>query len=173
MDGRTQYVLDDTDWDDATRLEAVRRGLSFIRDPAKRAETDIAWEPESWPQNVLEAATRLRDHHVPPDTWAGGYLQTGVVTLTDDQDRDDFLTFAPYALDATIWGEDGTLAELADHGWSFVVALTDVEADVFASTLEAGRLVTLKEWHERQPSIRRSLSRWFRGLGGRRSVSDA
>lgn len=163
MKQRTRYVLDRTGWDDPTLLEAVARALTIVREGATSAETDMPWsEFANWPHEVQEAATRLRDRHIRVDQRHQDYLQTGVVDPLDDQDRDDFLTFAPHALDATIWGDDGLLAELADEGTSLVIALTDLQAQTLASAFGPGHLMTLETWAERQPSIRRSLSRWWR-----------
>jgi hypothetical protein len=165
VERRTEYVLDSTGWDDATLHAAAAQALSLLRPVATKAQTDIPWtRPEHWPPDVLEAAERLRDRHVSQDARHKNYMCTDEVDLVDEQDRDDFLTFAPHALDATIWGPEGELAEVSDRGWSLVVSLTASEAEALGRTLEPGRLMTLEEWHSSRPSIRRSVAAWLKRM---------
>lgn len=159
----TEYVLDDEGWDEATRLAATRDALALVAPAATTAETDIPWHRhDHWPTEVTQAAQRLRDRFVREDKRARDYMQTGVKCLTDDQARHDFVTFAPYAYDSTIWADGDILASLADEGTSLVVSLTDEQREGLERAVGLGRVVTLQEWRERHPSALRRLLRRFR-----------
>ena len=161
---RIEYVLDHDGWDEARRLAATRRALMLVAADATDAETDIPWHlHKNWPQSVAEAAERLRDRFVREDKRTDDYMQTGVEPLADEVARGDFLTFVPYAYDATIWADGQVLASLADEGTSLVVALTAEQLDALAGAVGVGRVVTLQAWRHRQPSVLRRLIRRLRG----------
>ena len=155
---RAEYVLDDESWDEATRLAVTRHALALVAPRVTAAETDLPWQlHDSWPAEVASAAERLRVRFVREDGYAQDYLQTGVVHLTDNQTRHDFVIFAPYAYDATLWAEGDILASLADEGTSLVVSLTDEERAELEREAGLGRVVTRQEWRRRHPSALRRL----------------
>jgi hypothetical protein len=165
---RTDYVLDQEGWDESTRIAAIYDVLDVVAPCVTSAETDMPWGiHHTWPPDVALVADRLRGRFVSEQARASDYLQTGVQTLRDDEARSDFMTFAPYALDATFWGDDAVLAELADEGSSLVVALTHEQRDGLELALGSGRVVSLQAWRERHPSAPSALRRLVRRLGRR------
>lgn len=158
---RTEYVLHDDAWDDATRHAATDAALALIAPAATAASTDIPWDRrDSWPREVIKAAQRLDALVAREDAARQTYTQTGIMRLHDDQVRQDFVTFSPYAYDATIWADGEEVVSLADEGTSLVVALTDDQRDALTRVIGAGSLVTLQQWREQHPSaLRRLLQR--------------
>lgn len=157
---RAEYVLFGKGEDEATRLAATGQALAFVAPDATDSQTDIPWHlRDSWPPAIAHAAPRLRAHFVREDKWADDYMRTDIVPLADDVVRSDFVTFAPYAYDATIWAGGEVLATLADEGTSLIVALTDEQRDVLEADGGLGHVVTLTEWRERHPSTLQRLLR--------------
>ena len=116
----------------------------------EQAETDIPWHKRTeWPVEIAGAASLLRARYCQQQE--EDYLQTGVHAV-DEEARNAFTTFAPYAYDCTLWSGERELASVNDEGISFVVALTAQEADGLRDLLGAERLVTLAEWRSRHPS---------------------
>ena len=160
MSLRYDVVIDLTGWDNATRLAAVGSGLALIRDLVTDAETDIPWHlRESWPDDVVAAAHRLRERYVPQAKRSVDYMQTGVQSTTDPADRDAFATFAPFAYDSAFWSNGSTVASVNDEGTSFVLALTAEERQALSVILGAQRVVPLRDWRARHPSALRRLTR--------------
>ncbi|HEX5533999.1 MAG TPA: hypothetical protein VFX33_09695 [Actinomycetales bacterium] len=151
-------ILDGLEATEAGR--AAGAALALVAEEMAWAETDIPWEQrEQWPEQVAEAASRLRNHFVPQAEHGAPYSQTGVRSVADAQIREDFITFAPYAYDATFWGPDHQeVATLADEGQSFVIWLTDHQRGLLAQSLGADRVVSLAEWRRAHPSI---WSQWL------------
>lgn len=130
-----------------------------------RAETDIPWHKhDGWPSEVADAARLLRDRFVREGKRHEEYLQTGVQDV-DGSTRRAFTTFAPFAYDFTLWGEEGELASINDEGDSLVVFLTPAEADELRSTLGHDRVVSLQEWRDRHPGPVTRLLRRLRTRG--------
>ena len=159
-------MLDDAGWDGTSRVAAVQAALNLVAGEVIQAETDIPWGNRgSWPDDVLHAAERLRDQYVPETRRvageAEGYLQTGVAT-TDPDSLQAFITFAPYAFDATFWAEGRTSASLAYEGTSVVVSLTDQEHRKLVHRLGASHVPSLEEWQARHPSALQRLVRRLR-----------
>jgi hypothetical protein len=152
---RVEYlvILDGLEATEAGR--AAGAALALVAEEMAWAETDIPWElREQWPQQVTEAAGRLCNHFVPPAQHGAPYAQTGVRSVADAQIRADFITFAPYAYDATFWGHDHQeVATLADEGTSFVIWLTDRQRERLAQSLGADAVVSLAEWRRTHPSL--------------------
>ena len=160
---RVEYVLDVDGWDVSARLAATRHALALVAPGATAAETDIPWHlHDTWPAEVANAAERLRVRFVREDQHTQDYMRTGIRPLTDSQVRHDFMIFAPYAFDATLWGEAIILASLADEGASLVVSLTEDERDALERAAGLGRVVTLKDMRKRHPSVLRRLLRRYR-----------
>ncbi len=100
---------------------------------------------------------------MPESEKARGYTQTGLQRL-DEQARQDFVTFVPYAYDASLFVGEDDLISLADEGTSLGLSLTDDERNALEKIVGAGRVVTLRERRRRQPS---RLARLVQGLAGR------
>jgi len=158
---RTEYVLDHTGWDQVSRRAATNEAIKLVANTASVAFTDIPWDQQGqWPAEVVAAAARLRDRFVPEVERAATYMQTGFQGLDDEPVRRDFVTFMPYAYDASLLVGEEDLLNAADEGTSLVVSLTDGERDALGRIVGAGRVVTLQEWRERHPStLRRLLKR--------------
>ena len=162
---RTEYVLDHEGWDAVARRAANRDAIELVASTATTAATDIPWDQhDKWPTEVVEAAARLRDRFVSEGERARGYMQTGLQCLHDEQARQDYTTFLPYAYDATLLVGDDDLVNMADEGTSLVVSLSDGERDALERVVGAGRVVTLRQWRKRHPS---TLRRLVQRLAGR------
>ncbi|MFC0627776.1 hypothetical protein [Kribbella deserti] len=165
------FVLDRNGWSHAQNVEACREILSALRHHAGRFECDIPGDPDTpvdeaaptssdeWPDDVRAAARVLRSlpkARIEP----GGYAQTGVQTVDSEEVWAAFVTFAPWAFDAAVWGEDwGTIAHLTDEG-SMSVELDTADQATIAAIVGASRLVPLREWHQRNKRPRRRP--WWR-----------
>ena len=158
--GRVDYVVDGTGLDDPGRVRLCDAALKLVASTAATAETDMPWsQSPHWPPHVLGAATRLRERFVPVAKHDDGYLQTRVQRLADEQTRADFVTFAPYALDASLWSSSGEhLASLADAGESCVVRLSDTDRDALVQQIGAGRVIALAHWRAARPGLVRRLA---------------
>ena len=160
---QAEYVLDDEGWHEAERLAATYQALALVAPDATDAETDIPWyQHDRWPSAVVQAAQRLRDRFVQEGKRSDDYMRTGVEPLVDDLTRSDFVTFAPYAYDATIWAGEEVLASLSDEGTSLVVLLTGEQRLALEGALGPGRVVTVQAWRDRHQSALRRLLRLLR-----------
>lgn len=112
-----------------------------------------------WPADVVEAAIRLCDRFMQERDVH--YTQTGVRSVADRDVREDFITIAPHALDATFWRDDHSeVASLSDEGTSLVVWLTDQQRAVLAEIVGDDRVVSMSDWQLAHSSIwRRWLNR--------------
>lgn len=163
---RTEYLLRLEGLDDAAFSVASRRALTLVASDVASAETDIPWGVrDPWPADVLEAANRLCDQFVQEADRDEHYMQTGVRAVADHQVREDFITVAPYAYDATFWRADNVeVASLADEGSSFVLWLTDQQRAALAELVGVDRVISLSDWRMAHPSIWR---RWLNRLTSR------
>jgi hypothetical protein len=160
--GRQSYVVDRDGWDDAEIVEACRLVLDAVRGSAIKYETDIPIDDADWPEDVAAAAEVLR--RVARRTGRvdkGGYAQTGVVRAGDESWA-AFVTFAPWAYDAGVWGDAGELVSLADEGQSIVVRLDGDQLEAVGRVIGAARLVPEKEWR----AVRKQRRKKRRGSGG-------
>lgn len=153
------YVVDNDGWSRDEVVSVCRSVLTALRRRAAEFECDIPGDPDNssdtgdWPDDVRAAARVLRS--LPKARiQRGGYGQTGVVKDASDQVWQAFVTFAPWAFDATVWADDGTPVHLTDEGTSLVVELEPTEREAIAALVGPDRLVPLPEWRRRQ--------RWFR-----------
>lgn len=151
----------------AALRSASRAALNLVADDMATAETDIPWAMrDTWPPEVAEAAARLRDRFVPEHQHQEPYMQTDVRSTADPAVRDDFITMAPHAYDATFWRSDYTqVASLSDEGTSFAIWLTDHQRDSIAELVGADRVVTLADWRRAHPSFWRMLLDQFKTRG--------
>jgi len=86
------------------------------------------------------------------------YAATGVLRNADTDLWAAFVTFAPYAYDATVWDLDGRrIAELSDEGTAIVVLLTSPQREAVRRIVGPRRLVPLEEWNARHRLARRML----------------
>lgn len=160
---RTEYVIDEDGWDASTTFAAVKQALDVVKPSVTRAETDIPWaRRDEWPSEVTTAALLLRDRYA-RDARNEDYQQTGVHHV-DDEAREAFTAFAPYAYDCTLWGPEGEMAFVNDEGTSLVLFLTQEEGDRLRSLLGPERVFSAAEWRERHPTRLRRL--WRRLQGG-------
>lgn len=141
MAKRTRYVLDGVG-----PVEACRLVLAVTAGDRTGFEVDVPWtEAAHWPAEVEDAARTLATlGRVSPRSEM--YAQTGLVHMPTDAMWAAFDAFAPYAYDASVWGDGVELVSLADCGESVVTFLTEVQADAVRAALGAGRLMPLEEW---------------------------
>jgi hypothetical protein len=161
-DGRVEYLLLSEGLDAARRGVAVHQALTLVAAEMGRAETDIPWSMRNdWPPEVVVAASRLCDRFVPDSKRDDHYMQTGVRSTSDPGVRDDFISVAPHAYDATFWRRDyAEVASLSDEGTSCAIWLTDDQRNILADVVGADRVVRYEDWRRAHPSWwRRHLHR--------------
>ncbi|WP_328991397.1 hypothetical protein OG394_34515 [Kribbella sp. NBC_01245] len=154
------YVVDGDGWSRDEVVSVCRSVLTAVQGRAVEFECDVPGDPGNrsdtgdWPEDVRAAARVLRS--LPSARIErGGYGQTGVVEGASGRVREAFVTFAPWAFDASVWSADaGAPVRLADEGTSLVVELEPSEREVIAGIVGVDRLVPLREWRRRH--------RWFR-----------
>lgn len=164
--GRTEYLLRLEGLDDPALGAASRTALTLVASEMGSAETDIPWATrDRWPAEVLEAASRLCDRFVQEGDRDDLYMQTGVRSVADRQVREDFITFAPHAHDASFRRDNcAEIASLSDEGTSFVIWLTDQQRAALAEVVGADRVISLSDWRRAHPSMWR---RWLNRLASR------
>jgi hypothetical protein len=144
---RVRYILDTVGLTEVERSVACRTALNLVAEEAATFETDIPWSAASaWPTDVREAAEQLQ--HVsrkPPKD--PRHAQTGVLGTEDDVTWRAFVTFAPWAYDATVWSADhADIASLSDEAEGIVLRLTDAQRTALENAACQGRLVPASEW---------------------------
>lgn len=161
--GRTEYVLNLEGLDDPAFRAASRTALTLVASDVASAETDIPWGiRDRWPAKVVEAASRLCGRFVQEGDRDDHYMQTGVRAVAAHQVREDFVTVAPHAYDATFWrGDHAEVASLADEGSSFVIWLSNQQRAALAAVVGAERVISLSDWQLAHPSMWR---RWLNRL---------
>jgi hypothetical protein len=142
------FVIDDEGWSHADMVLACRLILRTVEDDASRCETDIPATRPDWPPDVRAAAGVLlgvaaqRGRAESPS-----YARTGVIEVTHDEVWSAFVTFAPWAYDASVWNAAADhIVSLADEGCSIVVRLTPEQYSAIAAELGQARLVPEVEW---------------------------
>ncbi len=148
---RVRYIFDVDGLTEVELLAACRTALNLIAEEAATFECDIPWSRASdWPADVLEAAEHLqhvsRKPHKDPD-----YGQTGVLRAEDEVTWLAFVTFAPWAYDATVWSaEQIDVASLSDESEGIVLRLTESQRTALENATAKGRLVPAREWKVRR-----------------------
>jgi hypothetical protein len=145
----TAYVIDTAHLSGGERIDACRRVLSVSAEDVTSFETDIPWSAVSeWPTDVRQAAEFLSSLKEPSRGEDASYRRTGEVRAADPRCWKAFVAFAPYAYDASAWGDDGTqIVSLSDAAGAIVAALTPTQAAAVRSALGQDMLVPLKQWH--------------------------
>jgi hypothetical protein len=144
-------VVDADDLARDERVEVCRLVLKATSQDRATFETDIPWsEAPRWPSDVRAAAEILSGLREPAQNENELYRQTGVVAATDARTWEAFLTFAPYAYDASVWDEGADeLVALNDSAEAIVASLTADQADTVGRVIGHGRLVPVKDWRKR------------------------
>jgi hypothetical protein len=143
---RCEFVVDRGTVSDGT---ALRTCLRFVEPRASTFECDLPVESD-YPAEVARAAGTLSDVALRSDRRPPA---TGVLATGDPHVWDAFVTFAPYALDGSVWSGDrsGPIVSFADLGESIVVRLDVEEARSLAELLAPARLVPVEEWQRAVP----------------------
>lgn len=133
-----------------TEIDVCRLALRLLTDTAHVFETDIPLSQEAdWLPAVRAAAHRLSTQSKGRRAENDGYRQTGVISAKDTDDWGAFVTFAPYAYDASVWGVDGTLlASLSDEGTSLGVHLAPHELVDLADSVGHERVIPMGQWRK-------------------------
>jgi hypothetical protein len=128
---------------------ALRACLRFVEGWASTFECDIPEEPSDPPEVAQAAATMRRvarrSGERPP--------ATGVLPADDSLVWNAFVTFAPHALDGSVWssGAGGPVVIFADQGASIVVRVDPDQARRLSDLVAPGQLVPIKEWRRGRP----------------------
>ena len=147
MQSRTEYVVDTTRSSLENRDETIRLLIGLLDEEAAKYECDLPFSRQAdWPLEVREAASLLASLRAPKSQENAHYRQTGVHERSDAEVWGAFVTFAPYAFDASVWDPAGhQVLSLADEGTSVVARLTDAEAEVLSRSRRVP-VVKLKNW---------------------------
>lgn len=151
VEARTFYLLNTDGWSEKQRHEACRAALTAISGEAHKYECDIPFSSSPrWPVDVLRAASCLRDASRKRNR-DPAYVQTGVLANDDPTRWNAFVTFAPWALDASVWTRDyENLAALSDEADSIALELTTDQHQVIAAVVGSERLLTKSENDQRR-----------------------
>ena len=142
------FVIDSDGWGHADMVEACRVILRTVEVGAKWCQTDIPADCEDWPPAVVAAAEVLRQIASRTGRVEGryDYAQTGVIEVAREDVWLAFVTFAPWAYDATVWNAVRVIVSLADEGQSVFVRLTPEQYGVIAAELGQASLIRYREW---------------------------
>lgn len=143
------FILDSDGWGHADVVEACRLILRTVEITANRCETDIPGSGEDWPPDVVSAAEVLRQIAARTGRVEGryDYAATGLIEVARDEIWSAFVTFAPWAYDATVWnGAGDDIVSLADEGQSAFVRLTPEQYEAVAAELGQASLIPYREW---------------------------
>jgi hypothetical protein len=155
MAGQQKFVVDTSGVSLGSEVDVCRFALRLVAEDAKTFEADIPLSRATdWPTSVRKAAERLSRHATGSRDEGEYYKKTGVVSASDHEDWEAFVCFAPYAFDATVWGADRRLVDLADEGTSLVVHLSSVEREQLESFDDALSVVPVTRWRKRKPRRR-------------------
>jgi hypothetical protein len=155
------FILDSDGWGHADMAEACRLILRTVEVSAKRCETDIPSDCGDWPPDVAAAAEVLRQIASRTGRVEGryDYAQTGVIEVARDEVWSAFVTFAPWAYDATVWNSAShDIVSLADEGQSAFVRLTPEQYEAIAADLGQTSLIPYREWRRVRKQRRKHQS---------------
>lgn len=158
--GRSQYLVDETRLEGMDLVQACRHVLTAVSADIASFECDIPWsQVKEWPAEVQAAAENLASLGKRGGGPDDEYGRTGVVSSWEADQWAAFVSFVPYAFDATCWDKDfHTVVSIADTAHSIVAYLTSDVAEDLNSLLGPDVLVPEKRW--------RRDKRW-RALPGR------
>jgi hypothetical protein len=149
MTEQTEYVVDTYGMPRDEVVETNRFVLRLIAPNASSFETDIPLQGDQPPPSLLEAARRLSTHSRNAFSEPPYYGQTGEVSSLDAESWTAFVSFSPYAYDATVWSETGeVLVAMADEGTSLVVRLEPHEHDAVVDFVGQDRVIPMCEWNK-------------------------
>jgi hypothetical protein len=161
METLEAFILDSDGWGHADVVEACRLILRTVAVSASRCETDIPGGGEDWSPDVLSAAEVLRQIASRTGRVDGryDYAQTGVIEVARDEVWSAFVTFAPWAYDATVWNPAGDdIVSLADEGQSAFVRLTPEHYGAIVAELGQASLIPYREWRRIRKQRRKHQS---------------
>jgi|tagenome__1003787_1003787.scaffolds.fasta_scaffold20965955_5 hypothetical protein len=143
------FILDSDGWDHGDVVAACRLILRTVEVGARRCQTDIPGGDDDWPPDVVSAAEVLRQ--VPFRTGRverrSDYAQTGVIEVARDEVWSAFVTFAPWAYEATVWNQaHDDIVSLADEAQSAFMRLTPEQYEVLAAELGQASLIPYRQW---------------------------
>ncbi|MGO4256574.1 hypothetical protein [Marmoricola sp. RAF53] len=131
MTTRRAYSVDAESLSTAERVRICRALVGVVAEAVDSFETDVPWSNrDEWPREVSQAAQVLTDQGRKQRRRNEAYAQTGRLSRSKSVPAvwDAWVTFAPYAFDATAWAADhGRLVSLADEGTSVAVWLSPDE----------------------------------------------
>jgi hypothetical protein len=147
---RQSYVLDTAQLTADEQVAACRLVLTVVATDVASFETDIPWASASeWPNDVNRAARHLSSLKPPGRGESDLYRRSGELQRGDDRAWSSFVTFAPFAYDATAWASDSReIVRLADAATTIVVTLTSEQVTLVANDVAV--LVPLSEWRKRR-----------------------
>lgn len=144
---REQFVVDTSAISSDRRVDVCRFAMGLVAEAADKFETDLPLgNADRWPAAVARAAERLSRFASGRRDESGAYKRTGRVSADDQDDWDAIVCFAPYAYDASVWGDAGDLVQVADEGSSLVVRLRPDDRDLLEQFEPSIGVVPVKRW---------------------------
>jgi hypothetical protein len=100
-----------------------------------------------WAPDVVAAAEVLKQIASRTGRVEGRYdhAQTGAIEVARDEVWSAFVTFAPWAYDATVWNAARVIVTLADESQSVFVRLTPEQYGAIAAELGQASLIRYRE----------------------------
>jgi hypothetical protein len=146
---REQFVVDTSAVSSNRRVDVCRFAVGLVTEAADRFETDLPFaNAGQWPEVVARAAERLSRFATGRRNESDLYKRTGLVSANDQADWDAVVCFAPYAYDASIWGDAGDLVQLADEGSSLVVRLRPEDRELLEEFEPFIKVVPIRDWEK-------------------------
>ena len=149
---RTRYVVDTAALGARQRVDACRLVLTVAAEDIATFEADIpSTAAAGWPEDVRRAADFLTSLRERSRGETALYRRTGEVPNGHERAWRQFVTFAPYAYDASAWSANSQqIAALADAAESIVAALTPGQVSAVAQVIGWDTVVPLKQWRTRR-----------------------
>ncbi|WBQ06784.1 hypothetical protein [Kribbella sp. CA-293567] len=151
------FILDSDGWEHPEVVRACGLILRTVEFSADRWETDVPGGGDDWTPEVAAAAEVLRQVASRNGRVEGqyDYAETGVMKFVRDEVWSAFVTFAPWAYDATVWSDtEGDIVSLSDEGQSAFVRLTPAHYATITAELGEASLVPYRKWRKVRKSRR-------------------
>jgi hypothetical protein len=148
------FVVDGGGWSRTEVIEACHRILRALEVDSRQFETDIPADAGDWPPEVATAARLLRGVADGGNRSDRDYAQTGVVEVKLDEVWSAFVTFVPWAFDASVWdAQYRDIVSFADEGQSIVVRLRSEQLEAISVIVGPDRLVPARQWSRRRKNL--------------------
>lgn len=150
MEKPRTFVVDDGGWSRTDVIDACHRILRALEVDSRQFQCDIPADLGDWPPEVANAARLLRGLADGGGRSHRDYARTGVIEVKLDEVWSGFVTFAPWAFDATVWDDSRDIVSLSDEGQAIVLRLRPDQQEAISAIVGPDRLVPDREWSRRR-----------------------